>query len=372
MLEWQIDLATRLGCKRIICLCDQAGAELLRLQRSVETAGGEFHAIRNSLQLIALLRADDTLLVIADGLFAEPDRVAKFVLSESELSRAVYTLPFDHELPQTFPEDFERIDAARSWAGVLAMRAAPVQKLADLPPDGDPVSLLLRLALQAQTDIRPWPANGEGLFLVSDSAQAERRERELVERAAPALQFAAPTEALAALLVTLLSPTGLQRGALLSGGASLVLALAGAMLAYLGHPIAGITSAAIAAFFGALTIAWKRLSTALLKGGGVERFSWKFRWMIDILSAATLVFALPAVSFPMAALAILALGLSRFASQTGPKLVAPFWNDRTVHLAIFAISAIYGVLSEALATFGLVALAQVLFDQVRGKVSIGK
>ena len=54
------------------------------------------------------------------------------------------------------------------------------------------------------------------------------------------------------------------------------------------------------------------------------------------------------------------IGLLRLAGSFAPAPIAPFWNDRGLHLAVFAICAVYGVLGEALAVTGLLALLQAL------------
>ncbi|QFT77978.1 hypothetical protein [Erythrobacter sp. THAF29] len=375
VLAWQADIAKQLKCKRFICLCDQTTDEILDLQRNVEAEGFEFHAIRSSLQLIALLRAEDSLLVIADGLLAEADYVASIAMDESKLRRAVFTLPADHELPEKFPEDFERIDAARSWAGILAMRAASAQKLADFPPDGDPVSLLLRLALQTGTEIDPFPfgeGQSERLLLATDAAVTERHEQDLVARASPGLSLVSPGQAGATALVRLLAPFGIANGPITSSAVAVALGATGALLAYQEYPAIGLALLSLAAFAGAMSRAWSDLSGAVLRQKQSGKYARLLSDVIDILALIAIIFALRDYSLSTLSVALFAIGLSRAASRGAPAAIAPFWNDRAVHLAIFSVSAVYGVLSEAVAVFGLVALAQIMLDQARKPLSKDK
>lgn len=368
VLAWQAELALRLGCKRIFCLCDDASDEILDLQSVVEAEGGEFHLVRSSIQLVALLRSDDSLLLLADGLMVDADRAAELMCEDGKLAKAIVTIPADSALADRYPEDFERIDAGRSWAGVLAMRAAPAQRLADLPPDGDAVSLLLRLALQGQTKTTALPLEGEGgeeWLLAVDDAVAERHERALVARASPALSASGPGQGLAVWAVRLMAPFGMTHGALAGAGIAASFALAGAGGAYLGYPVVGLIFAAFSAFAAAFSDAWRTLSGALLGKSFNRKFGIYLNGLIDTLAIITLFFAMPEQTITSGAAALFAIGLARLAAINAPSAIAPFWNDRTVHLAIFAVCAVYGLLSEALAVFGVIALAQVVIHQAR-------
>ena len=88
------------------------------------------------MQLVSLFTADQELFVIADGLVVEPD-LAEDVLSGRQ---AVVTIPSPSSLATDYPEDFERIDADRAWAGLARIRGNLVVRLADLPGDGDVTS----------------------------------------------------------------------------------------------------------------------------------------------------------------------------------------------------------------------------------------
>ena len=72
VLARQVDLLRAVGCERILCLCEAADGDVLRVQHMVEAAGGTFQALRGFAHLPALVRADDELVILADGLL--PDR----------------------------------------------------------------------------------------------------------------------------------------------------------------------------------------------------------------------------------------------------------------------------------------------------------
>jgi hypothetical protein len=171
VLAWQVDLMRRMGAERIICLCDGAAEEILPLQHQVEADGGSFHVLNGFTALPALVRAEDELIVMRDGLVPDPAIASALVLQDAPLGKGVLSLSEDHPLVIAHPSEFERIDAARHWAGMLIMRGAPVQELADFPADADAVAVLLRLALQAGTPCRTLSTEEvtEMTLLVADS-----------------------------------------------------------------------------------------------------------------------------------------------------------------------------------------------------------
>lgn len=190
VLARQAALLRSLGAERVLCLSETPDTAILAVQHMLEAEGVPFHALRGFASLPALVRAEDDLIVLADGLVPDPAVVQAMLARAGETGprRVVATIPADHPLALAHPEDFERIDAARCWAGVLAMRGAPVQQLADFPADADAVSLLLRLALQAGTPTCDASARGlmaDNWLLARSAEAASRQERTLLARAAP-------------------------------------------------------------------------------------------------------------------------------------------------------------------------------------------
>jgi hypothetical protein len=154
-------------------------------------------------------------------------------------------------LAASHPEDFERIDAARHWAGVLAMRGAAVQHLADFPDDADATSLLLRLALQAGTPCTQLAARElvpESWMLADSPAAVARHGTALIASAAPPADWYAPGLTLASTLVRALVPRGLGQGAPVVGGTGFALLLAAVLIAAFGPAAGGLGLAVIGAF----------------------------------------------------------------------------------------------------------------------------
>ena len=137
----QLGLAVALGCERIVCLARALGPELLALQHVAEAAGTQFHAISAPRALSGLVTAADELVVLADGLLADPAEAARLL----DAGPGVLVQPVEAGLAA----GFERIDLNHASAGAMRVPGALVERLADLPGDVDAASSLLRIALQA-------------------------------------------------------------------------------------------------------------------------------------------------------------------------------------------------------------------------------
>ena len=369
VLAWQVELARALECERIVCLCDNAGGEVLAMQRMVERAGGQFHAIRGSLQLASIVRADDELVMLLDGLVPDRDTVIALTAfspgSQRPLERAIATLPAVHDLARADAEAFERIDRERSWAGIAVMRAAQVHKLADLPPDGAPMSLLLRLALQAGVPCRDLPVEARegGNWVLADGVGAlSHRERMLIEAGTGTVHWTGPGTALGQQLVQAIAPRWIDKGPEISALGAIALALLGALVALGGWGVWGLGLLAIGALAAGFSRAWSRLRAALWKSEMPTRMQFALAAAIDLLAVVTLVMAeAPAPEpLPQVALAALAVGLARYLGTTGEGAQGALWGDRGLHIVLFTLAAASGLLAEALALFALAALVQLM------------
>lgn len=366
VLAWQVDLLAALGAERVICLCQAVDGEVLSLQHKVEAMGAAFHALRGFVGLAALVRAEDDLLILGDGLLPDPLLAQELVTTEAGWRRGVTCLPAEHAMVAGAPEDFERIDAARHWAGLLVMRGAPVQQLATFPDDADAVSLLLRLALQARTPCHdPGPAPLEpGTWVLADSAAVlARQERDLMARAAAPRDFRSPMIALADTLVGALAPRGLREGPVAAGSLALVLALGGVVAAAWGAPAIGLGCAAAAAFSGTIALGYAGLAQRLQRRSEPIPGEAAFRIALDALAALTLWFALAPVP-QWTALAVcgpLVIGLARLAARAEAKAaLSAFWQDRASLLAVLTIAAAAGFAPEATAFLASTALGALL------------
>lgn len=371
VLAWQAALLAALGVERVLCLTEiaTASADMLNLQHRLEAQGVQFHALQGFSAIPALVRAEDDLVVLLDGLVPDPAVVsAVFGGGEGGLRRAVATIPADHPLAATHPEDFERIDASRHWAGVLAMRGASVQPLADFPEDANAVSLLLRLALQAGTPTHGLAARElvpEGWLLADSHAGVEHQETALIAHAVPPADWRAPAASLAVTLVRTLMPRGLAQGGVLAGGLGLAGLLSAIMLAAFGFPALGLAFAALGAFAAEVSGTFVSLVARLWREDQPARSRRVFGAVTEALAALTVWFALaPWPEWqPLAALGPVVMGLARIAARPRSSGLAVAAGDRASLLLVLALAAGTGWLAEALACLALGLLAALLLHR---------
>lgn len=367
VLAWQAALLRSLGAERVLCLTDTGTASdaMLALQHELERGGVGFHALKSFAAIPALVRAEDDLVILADGLVPD-DGVFRAVLNEEgALIRGVATLPADHPLAATHPADFERIDATRCWAGVLAMRGAPTQQLAAMPADGDAISLLLRLALQAGTRTRDLAARElvpEHWLLADSSGAVAAAEACIISRAAPRADWRAPAASLAAAVARALIPRGLGKGMPVAGAAALLLLFGGAVLAAFGSAGAALLLTTLGAFAAQIASAIVTLADRLQRGVSPARVGPSLGAAVDVLAAVTLIFALaPWLEWePFAVIGPLVIGLARLTAGDRRNPLAVPASDRASLLLLLAAAAILGILPEALACLALGLLAALL------------
>ncbi len=366
VLAWQVQLARELGCERILCLCEAPRGEIIALQQHFERSGGEFHAIRSNAQLASLVRADDELVMMLDGLIVDQDAVIGALMEDGALAKTILTMAADHRLAEAHAEDFERIDRERQWAGIAAMRASKVHQLADLPPDGDAMSLLLRIGLQSRVECRlvspDWLEDDRWLVASVGSALAER-EQSLIKASAPSAGWSSPTKNVAAGIVRKIAPQWIENAAEIKGGVSLLLYLTAGALAFYGQGPIALGVVALGAFGASMAEAWLALRNALWSHGSVSPLGRYLPVVTSIAVCAVLILAMgPALPIATASmvLPVLAIGLAHYVSRSSDSAISRFFSDTPFHLMIFATAAAFGQLESALAIFALIALAQLL------------
>lgn len=367
VIAWQADLVRELGCNRIICLCDGPTPELLALQQAAEADGVKVNLIRGPLQLVGLVSADHELLVLADGLV--PDRaIAERLFREG---RGVATLPAEAGIAA----GFERIDAANSWGGVIVARGSIVERLADMPPDSDCVSLILRLALQSGTRTvaldTAWLNSGQWM-LMSNAEQVSARENALLDAHATQVHWTGPGRAIAAKLARRLAPGQLERGPAMFGGAFILGSLGAIGAASQEYVPVALLLLAFSGFCLATARALGRFKNGLFGREMRPVFDKHGKDLLDIVAIASL--TVPA-NLPMLGrrifLPLVLIGLLRLAERiTAPRFQA-LWGDRIALAVILAAGAWLGVLTETMAVVSLLALAFCLFFKPKASITAG-
>jgi len=365
VLEWQIDLALELKCERIICLCESTFGTVITQQRRVEGEGFAFHTVRNHLQLTSLVRADDEIFVQLDGLVLGGAARASILRLNEKASKRVYTIAASHPLSVSYPNDFERIDRERHWAGIGLVPGDCALALKDMHADGDAMSLLLRLALQLQVhceSVRTAMLDNDQWLLADDSEALERRANALIMSNIPQASWSGPAAALAATVVRASAPFWLRSGGEIGAGLAVAGMTAAGVLAGFGYAVAALSLGAFAAFFANLSANSAILRTAVSAFAKVPVFSRLLSFATAGLATAVLTLAhLEASNWPIqVGIPLLAIGLTRVAGADSLTHFGAFWRDLPTHLALYAVSAFFGVLQEALLLFSLGALLQLM------------
>jgi hypothetical protein len=370
VLSRQVDLAIQLGCQRIVCLCETTGAEVIARQHEVEAVGLSFHAVRGHIPLPGLVRAEDEVLVLLDGLVIAPEAARALVCSDAALRQGIATLGAAHPLSVDHPADFERIDRDRHWAGLAVMEGRHVQALAALPPDGETMSLLLRLALQARTECREVPAGfleDDQWVLAGESDALDRISGEMMARSLPQPGLSEPGRALAVAFARRFGPRRMTIAVPAAFATALVLLLLAGVLAGLGYATGALAVATMGLFARDFGEAFARMRRHLATGQAKTRLA-SISPRIGtgdlalVLAGLVLLLAVhePASVFATIAIPVLAIGLGWLAGRAGSARARGFWRDNTVHFAGFAAVSAFGILEEGVLVFALGALLHLL------------
>ena len=363
LAEWQAQLAIALGCERIICLCNSADETVLHLQSWVEAQGLAFHAIRGNLQLVGLIKAQDELLLLSDGLVADAKLAQTF--AEDGLRKGIATIPSDHPLSQKFPDDFERIDRNRSWAGFALLGTGQVHKLADMPPDHDATSLLLRLALQsgeecrdlnlALSDVSNWQ-------IAASASDLAEREEKLVKQVVAKPDWSGPGQAMASSFASFVGTRHIQTGPEIVLGTSAVLGILALTISGFGFQPTAISLGAAGCLVAQIGFAWRNMRSRLWGMELQDRFAKYISRAQDAVVCLILLAAVFSISqLPaLLALPLLAIGLFQAAAEDARAKLAVFWADRALQMLIFATAAAIEFLPEALGLFAIGALLDLL------------
>ncbi|MCY1671644.1 hypothetical protein OVA07_11560 [Novosphingobium sp. SL115] len=234
ILRHQIGLALSLGCKRIVVMAEAISGELVAMQHAAERGGAQFHVIATARMLAPLLLPDDDVFVLGDGLLVMPDAAREML----DAGPVVLTLPVETALPL----GFERIDINYAFAAAMRFPGRVAAGLAELPPEWNVQSALLRLAAQARIAHRGVPASllNDGRWnIVRTEAEAHRVERQWLNlhTTKSSAGSATPGERLTTLIVRRLGPAMLHAGTrpALAGVAAGAVGLLGGGLGWLGH-----------------------------------------------------------------------------------------------------------------------------------------
>lgn len=357
----QLALALSAGCERIVCMARQMEPELIELQHLAERAGTKFHTISGTRALAGLVTAQDEVLVMGDGLVPAPAD-ALDLLSHGPV---VLALPAETAIPA----GFERIDLNHASADLMLLPGRLVDRLNELPADADPVSSLLRIALQAGVAQRlvPGAVAGSGRWmLIRTEDEAHGAEQRWMDRHTSG-EHRSPGQMLAALGVRRYGPALLHAGSggravalggfvllVLAGGAAwfgwAAFALALLVPAWLARQSAGIIESIQNDALGAPVSFWAK--------GGI------FGWLLDAVLVGILACAvMPLGGEPLwhrLFAPVMLVGLLRLVGR-----VEPGWRgwlgDRSLLALLLCACTLGGILPFAVPLLAVILLAGGLF-----------
>ena len=358
----QLATALALGCERVICLADGLPGEVIALQHAAERAGASFQVTGDGRAVAQLVKPDDELLVFADGLVASPEAVGTLLGGRTGL----VVQPVESGIAA----GYERIDLNHAGGGVMRLPGRLAAGLADLPGEWNPVSALLRIAVQSslrQVVLPQALIDGGRWSLVRSDGEAHRLEPNWLRQHTARSDGSGPGRWLAARLVERLGPALLHAGTkphVVALGASAIALIA------LGSAWFG----AFAASFLGLGIAWliRRCAAILARVHGEREFgetSWfrpetGFFALLDLAFVAVAAWRLAAaqpVSYAIAVggfAALVVLGLLRLLPPLFARRRWSGWlEDRLVLALVLAVVSLSSVFGLALMAAGLALLA---------------
>lgn len=362
VLAHQIDCAALLDCERVVCLAAALGPDLGAVKAHAERSGLRFEIVDSLPRLMARVAAEDEVVVLEDGVL--PDR--RVLIASLATGPAVLAFPAEPALEQ----GFERLDASRAWSGALRMRGAEVARLADLPPDCDLASSLLRIALQAGArvvELDPAPLS-EGAW----QRRVERRETALAERRwigrqVGLVSFAAPAQAVVERIALAWAQDHAGGRWARAPHVAALLAGALALVAALAHwPVAGLALLLAASVALALASVFDRVEELGAPPRGQGRLVPIAGLLRDALMAALVsvqVMTVPAwlgIVLPLLMLAVLWLG-----EMSAPPRLRGLFGDRILLLALLVPVAWLGWNTMALVLITLAGLAALLWNARR-------
>jgi hypothetical protein len=351
----QLDFALAWGAERIVCLAAGLEPAVIALQHGAEGEGARFNLVNGARSLLGLVAGDDDVLVLADGLLPLSHRALEVL----EQGRTVLLL----EAEAGVAAGFERVDLNHAWAGALAVPGALVERLGTLPPDVEPVSALLRVALQARIPERllPQAVLGSGSWsLVSAADQLARREATWLGGELANVSPVAPGSWLVRKLVGRTGAELLRKGtkpaAFAAGGA--VFALGGVAAASQAWPAAGLLLAGVAWLLAEASGGLRSIARAGIHRKAGPEWPWQLlSWVIDAAFVAILALTAEGALQERLFAPFMLLGLLRIAPRLVKGKIAAALGDRAVLAALLAIAAAAGGLASTVQALAILLLA---------------
>ena len=363
VLSHQVDCALEMGCEAILCMVDGIGQDVIESQHRAEAAKVRFQTIADTRALAALVKADDEMFVLGDGVLPDPD----LVNDQLGQGRGILAFPAD----QAIARGFERIDAAQAWAGAMLIRGAAAERLMELPSDAEAASALVRIGLASgvrMVALDPEVLDrGEWMLAAQDDRLAER-ERDWIRRHVDPSGFSAPGNAIAERIGLRLARDIVgHRSELAPTWVAVVSGALAALASLMGHPLIALGVALPMAVALPVASAVDRVSRIGERFRGRLPVQATLRWAADFLLVGLIAQAARPdggaawVAFVMSLSLVGSLKIAERHARPG---IRELFGDRILLLALLIPSAVLGVLLPIVALLTLVALAAVVLTDI--------
>ena len=362
LLEYHLILAAKHGCEKILYLSAGESSTQDSAEKRARRLGLEFATVKTARDLSLKVAAQDELLLIAPDLLPDERRLQSLL----DHGPVVLTLP----AALSAQEGFERIDRDECWAGIMMVPGSVVGKLADLPPDVDLISALLRASLQSciPTTSLGAEALADGTWHLNPSPpQRAFREQAWFADRRHDIPFTAPGLATAERVgLRLARDIAATRAAALPGLFALVAVIGALIFVAIDSPTIGFALATLAAVSVHVSSVISRLEealTSLRQDGLSHRFA---GWVIDLVLVLLLITTAPQshalleIFIPLMLFGVLYLG-----AEHGSRRWQYTYRDRVTLGCILSIAAFAGVALETAAVLALLALGTRFFRAAR-------
>lgn len=359
LIAWQMDLARALDCEKLLCLAEGDEVTTDAVVKHAKLAGFEIEFLGGPRHLLGKVTAEQDIVVLTDGLLVDP-----------ELARSHFAQRRGVATVSDYPgveKGFERIDPERAWAGILVARGSVTEQLAQMPADGDTLSLLLRLALQAGTrivDIDELHLGTGEILLARAPGDVADREKSLLDNSSGHLTWVGPGEKLASRVARRLAPDHFAKGPGIALAAGFALLAGGMFASWFEALLGGLVLIALGSFSVSLSQSLRFLRGKVHGRLINRRFAMIINALMDISIIGAL--ALSGGSVPNLSAVfepVLLVGLWRLAAPLSPTPARPFWRDRTCLTLILSALAGFGVLEQALAPLIILLLVYALISE---------
>lgn len=340
----QFDFARGLGVERVLACGDGLAPEVIALRHEAEGAGLRFQHVALARGLLGAVGTADEVLVLAPGVLTEQAAAADLLAK----GPCVISLPASLGVPA----GFERIDPQRAWAGALVLPGGLVERLADLPPEVDLASALLRIALQGRVPDRPLLPGllDSGGWVLALPERLPAIETAWLERHAGAAAQAGAGPLTRRIVRSLLRRSGLRmlrepRALPASLGGGILLGIVALGLAWQGNSAAGLACAGLAGLPFALRTALARLRGAAVRA---DPLAPALPWLADGVLLGTLALSLPGTAIERLFAPLVLLAALRLSQPQDWPRWAAWLPDRLSAALLLGLAALAGQFAPAL------------------------